>query len=144
MPAEIVVAQRSKLEGAVRAARDATERAETAEARAAVLAEKLSSADVQLKMLRAQLHKLQDLAFAPAGAKAHRGLNGRLYPPTSAPAKLPTIDSGGAVVGGAVMSGAVDVAAYESRACAAGGEAHRQGHKKPPMDLRTLMASDDL
>ena len=144
MPAEIVVAQRSKLEGAVRAARDATERAETAEARAAVLAEKLSSADVQLKMLRAQLHKLQDLAFAPAGAKAHRGLNGRLYHPTSAPAKLPTIDSGGAVVGGAVMSGAVDVAAYESRACAAGGEAHRQGHKKPPMDLRTLMASDDL
>ena len=144
MPAEIVVAQRSKLEGAVRAARDATERAETAEARAAVLAEKLSSADVQLKMLRAQLHKLQDLAFAPAGAKAHRGLNGRLYHPTSAPAKLPTIESGGAVVGGAVMSGAVDVAAYESRACAAGGEAHRQGHKKPPMDLRTLMASDDL
>ena len=90
-------------------------------------------------MLRAQLHKLQDLAFAPVGAKAHRGLNGRLYHPTSAPAKLPTIESGGAVVGGAV-----DVAAYESRACAAGGEAHRQGHKKPPMDLRTLMASDDL
>jgi hypothetical protein len=138
MPAEIVVAQRSKLEGAVRAARDATERAETAEARAAVLAEKLSSADVQVKMLRAQLHKLQDLAFAPVGAKAHRGLNGRLYHPTSAPAKLPTIESGGAVVGGAV-----DVAAYESRACAAGGEAHRQGHKKPPMDLRTPKASDD-
>ena len=42
-----------------------------------------------------------------------------------------------------VVGGAVDVAAYESRACAAGGEAHRQGHKKPPMDLRTPKASDD-
>jgi len=107
----------------VRAAREATDRAETAEARAAVLGEKLSSADVQVKMLRAQLHKLQEHSLAPLGLgqvpAAHRGLHGKLYHAASNrhPARLPKI-GGGHEAGGALGGGAPA--------------------KRPPMDLRTL------
>jgi len=96
LPAENVVAARNRLESAVKAAKEATERADTAEARSAVLTEKLSTADVQVKMLRQQIHKLQDQVPTSPGPgrlpPAHRGLHGKLYHPSaSAPHKLPKL-----------------------------------------------------
>ena len=54
----VSVAQRAKLENALRAAREASERATVAEAHAARLGEKLSSSEAQLKIMRANMARL--------------------------------------------------------------------------------------